>query len=235
MTPQATPRQHTQRPIVTGTSVVAIKYAEGVMLAADTLGSYGTLAMFKDISRICKASDSTLVAGGGEYSDFQKISTMLEGLATTDMTYDDGHTHTPSEYYHYLRAVMYQRRNKFNPLWNHLVVAGFSGGESFLGTVDLIGTAYQDDFIATGFGSYLAIPIIRAKWRPDMDEGEARALLEDCMKVLFYRDCKAYNKIQIAKATAEGVAITDPIQLETNWDSAAFQTIKGGLDGDGGW
>jgi len=23
--------------------------------------------------------------------------------------------------------------------------------------------------------------------------------------------------------------------LETSWDSASYQTIKGGLDGDGGW
>ena len=31
--------------------------------------------------------------------------------------------------------------------------------------VDLIGTAYEENFIATGFGAYLAIPIIREKWR----------------------------------------------------------------------
>ena len=30
--------QHTQSPIVTGTSVVAIKYSEGVVIAADNLG-----------------------------------------------------------------------------------------------------------------------------------------------------------------------------------------------------
>ena len=34
------PHQHTQRPIVTGTSVLGLKYRDGVMLAADTLCSY---------------------------------------------------------------------------------------------------------------------------------------------------------------------------------------------------
>jgi 20S proteasome subunit beta 7 len=33
------PIQHTQQPIVTGTSVLGIKYKDGVMLAADTLGT----------------------------------------------------------------------------------------------------------------------------------------------------------------------------------------------------
>ena len=30
--------QHTQSPIVTGTSVVAIKYSDGIVIAADNLG-----------------------------------------------------------------------------------------------------------------------------------------------------------------------------------------------------
>jgi 20S proteasome subunit beta 7 len=33
------PIQHTQQPIVTGTSVLGIKFKDGVMLAADTLGN----------------------------------------------------------------------------------------------------------------------------------------------------------------------------------------------------
>jgi hypothetical protein len=103
---------------------------------------------------------------------------------------------------------MYQRRNKMNPLWNHLLVAGFKEGKPFLGSVDLIGTAYEDEFLATGFGSYLAIPILRKKWHADMEEGEARELLEECLRVLFYRDCRALNRIRIAKATAEGTIIS---------------------------
>ena len=121
---------------------------------------------------------------------------------------DDGFTHSPSEVFHYLRATMYQRRNKMNPLWNNLLVGGFKEGQAFLGSVDLIGTAYEDDFLATGFGSYLAIPIFRKEWRADMSEAEARALLEKCMRILFYRDCRALNKIRIAKATAEGTMIS---------------------------
>jgi 20S proteasome alpha/beta subunit len=121
---------------------------------------------------------------------------------------DDGFEHSPSEIFNYLRSLMYQRRNKMNPLWNNLLVAGFKDGKGFLGSVDLIGTAYEDDFLATGFGSYLAIPIMRKKWRPDMEEGEARELLEECLRVLFYRDCRALNKIRIAKATAEGCVVS---------------------------
>ena len=143
------------------------------------------------------------------------------------------------EVWSYLRAVMYQRRNKMDPLWNDVLVAGMGGEdgtEPFLGSVDKIGTAYTDDTLATGFGSYLALPIMRERWRPDLEEGEARALLEDCLRVLFYRDCRAYNRVQIAKVTRDGgVLVSDPYEIDTKWDSASFVEPKGQLDGDGGW
>ena len=80
------------------------------------------------------------------------------------------------------------------------------------------------------------IPIMREKYREDLTEGEARAMLEDCMRVLFYRDCRALNRIQIAKVTKDdGVLISDPYEIETDWKSASFVEPKGQLDGDGGW
>lgn len=41
------PTKHTTSPIVTGTTVIGIKYNGGVMLAADTLASYGSMARYK--------------------------------------------------------------------------------------------------------------------------------------------------------------------------------------------
>ena len=122
-----------------------------------------------------------------------------------------------------------------NPLWNNLLIGGFKDGEAFLGSVDMIGTAFTDDFLATGFGAHLALPILRKRWQPDMEEGEARELLEDCLRVLFYRDCRALNKVQVAKATAEGTVVSDPYTISTNWSSASFMENAGNLQGDGGW
>lgn len=228
------PHTRTQQPIVTGTTVLGIKYADGVMLAADTLASYGSLARYKNVQRIRKVNNNTLIGASGEISDFQKLMEMLETMNQEDANQDDGYTRTPSEYFNYLRAVMYQRRNKFNPLWNQLLLAGFSNQKPFLGYVDLIGTAYEEDFIATGYGAYLAIPLIRERWTADMSEGEARALLEDCLRVLYYRDCRASNRIQIAKATADGTLISEPYELTSDWETANYDvrhTSPAVLDG----
>lgn len=216
------PHTHTTQPIVTGTTVLGIKYKGGVMLAADTLASYGSLARYKDVRRLLKVNDNTMIGASGEMSDFQSIQEMLQTMNQEDINQDDGYSRTPQEYFNYLRAVFYQRRNKFNPLWNQLLVAGYKENRPFLGYVDLIGTAYEEDFISTGFGAYLAIPLIRERWHADLEEGEAVALLEDCLRVLFYRDCRASPRIQIAKVSNEGVVISDPYEITTDWETANY-------------
>jgi len=215
------PRSHTTRPIVTGASVLGIKYNGGVMLAADTLLSYGSMAKTMNASRLVQI-DNTLIGASGEYSDFQAIQEMLEAKSLEMSSgllqeREDTAPMTARSMWNYLRVVMYHRRNKMNPLWNNVVVCGQDGDDYFLGVVDRLGTTVEDNIMATGFGSYMGVPLLREKWRPDMDEGEARALLEDCMKVLFYRDCRAASRIQLAKVSADGILISEPYELDTDW------------------
>ena len=46
------PRTQTLSPDVTGASVIAVKYDSGVLIAADTLGSFGSMAKLRDVSRL---------------------------------------------------------------------------------------------------------------------------------------------------------------------------------------
>lgn len=94
--------------------------------------------------------------------------------------------------------MLYNRRSKFDPLWNTFLVAGFDGENGYLGCVDKIGTAFTDNKIATGYGAHIALPLMRDALEKNekLTEEEARAVLIKCLRVLFYRDCRALNKVQ---------------------------------------
>jgi 20S proteasome alpha/beta subunit len=69
----------------------------------------------------------------------------------------------------------------------------------FLSFVDLLGTTYTASTLATGYGAYIAQPLLRkaVEGREDLiTEEEARKILEDSMRVLFYRDARSLNKVQ---------------------------------------
>ncbi|OQR83545.1 proteasome subunit beta [Achlya hypogyna] len=220
--------QRTQSPIVTGTSVIAVKYAGGVLMAADTLGSYGSLARFTDSRRIMSVHNTTLVGAGGELSDFQFLADHLDEMAVNDFNKDDKCDLTAPEIFHYLQRVLYHRRNKFDPLWNTFLVAGVEKGEAFLGQVTMIGNAFTGNYLATGFGHHLATPLLRNEWRVDLTEQEAHALLEKCMRVCYYRDCRTLNRIVVARVNEQGTSISEPYALDTKWDYASFVAPKSG-------
>ena len=48
------PKTRVTQPMTTGSSVFAIKYKDGVVMAADTLGSYGSLARYVDLERVIR-------------------------------------------------------------------------------------------------------------------------------------------------------------------------------------
>lgn len=207
------------------------------MMAADCLGnsintkfpsyslliaSYGSLARFRDLQRLHALGKSTLLGTSGDISDLQATINMLKQYETQEICYDDGHEMNPSQWHTALAAQMYKRRSDMDPLWNSHILGGVdpSTGAIFLGYVDLLGTTYESDSIATGFGAYLAQPLLRNAVegrQVPMTEAEAAALLESCMRVLFYRDARSLDKVQYAKVTAQGVTISEPTKLSTDW------------------
>ncbi|XP_026423881.1 proteasome subunit beta type-4-like [Papaver somniferum] len=224
-------KSRTLSPYVTGTSVLGIKYRDGVLMAADMGGSYGSTLRYKNVERVKPVGKHTLVGASGEISDFQEIMRYLDELILYDNMWDDDNSLGPKEIHNYLTRVMYNRRNKFDPLWNSLVICGVKNGKKYLGTVSMLGVHFEDDHIATGFGNHLARPILRAEHSNDMSFEDAVKLLEKCMLVLLYRDRSAINKLQISNITAEGVTISQPYSLKTFWGLSAFKDPTKGAQG----
>ncbi|KAL2136175.1 hypothetical protein VTI74DRAFT_5228 [Chaetomium olivicolor] len=236
------PKTATQSPVVTGTSVIAIKFSDGVVMAADNLASYGSLARFTDVKRLRPFLSTSVVGFGGDVSDMQFLDRHLNELAI-DEAYE--HESTASEsgpapagqlnaanLHKYLSKLMYRRRNDFDPLWNQILVAGFdSDSKPFLASVDLRGTAFTSPSLATGFGAMLAQPIMRRfaateEAAAKLSREQAVEIVKECMKVLFYRDARSLDRYSIAVVTKDGVELSEDEQLERqSW--AFAERIRG--------
>lgn len=214
--------------IVTGTSVLGLAFEGGVIVAADTLVSYGSLARFRNCDRILKVNEQTVLAGTGDYADYQFISDVITQKQIEEEQWNDGFHLKPAALHSWLSRVAYNRRSKFEPLWCQWVVAGLQDtGEGppkpYLGFVDKIGTSYKSNVIATGFGQYLATPLFREFTENSNKlptEQQARELMTKCLEVLYYRDARSLPKYQVAVIKADGVKVEGPTQFKGSWKTA---------------
>lgn len=72
----------------------------------------------------------------------------------------------------------------------------------FLSYVDLLGTTYSSPSLATGYGNHLAQPLLRRALErlgpegyKNLEEDEAKKIIQSAMRVLFYRDARSLNKV----------------------------------------
>lgn len=194
-----------------------VSLIDGHVLAA----SYGSLARFTDVKRLRIFDDRTVVGFGGDVSDMQYIDRMLNSLDVRENYATTGHTLNAKNLHTYLSKILYKRRSDFNPLWNHLLVAGFDDyGKPFLSSADLLGTTFSAPTLATGFGAHLAQPLLRRLVPedeasvPNITQEMAVNAIKECMKVLFYRDARSVDQYSIAVITKDGVNIKEDEKLE---------------------
>ena len=136
-------------------------------------------------------------------------------LSSTEHSLNAKNLHT------YLAKVLYKRRTDFNPLWNHLLVAGLDDDDQpFLASADLLGTTFTSPSLATGFGAHLAQPLLRKLFPEDeasvkdVTREQAIDTVKAVMKVLFYRDARSSDQYSIAVVTKEGVELKENEKLE---------------------
>lgn len=206
---------------------MGIRYNGGILLAADIGVAYGSMRKTKKAQRIARLSSETAIACSGEMSDFQELQKIFREKHEADLLENDGAQFLkPKDYFNYLSRINYQRRMKMDPLWNGSIVGGVraDNGEIFLGMVDLYGTKVEGNFLLTGLAAHYCQVLLQNAWTPDLSEADARKVLEDCMRVMFYRDKKASDEIQITRVTqAGGVEIEAPYRISSEWNLQWFR------------
>lgn len=91
-----------------------------------------------------------------------------------------------------------------------------------MGTIDKIGSAYEDKVICTGYGAYIVMPSLRHALavNPKLNEIEAKAIVEKAMEVLYYRDARGFPKYLRATINPQGATIDGPFEVKQDWNIA---------------
>ncbi|OUC46227.1 peptidase, T1 family [Trichinella nativa] len=223
-----------REPVCTGASVIALMFDQGVVIAADTKLSYGRFSRYKGVSRLMRVNDNTILGVSGDYADYQYLQSIINGRQMGMNSSQMRGEFTPASMHTFLTSVLYARRSKLNPLWNSYVVCGVTERTKtpYLGTVNLYGVSYTNNFVATGLGSYLVQHYLEKKLEDcekegiKLNEADAALALRNCIEILYERDCLAYNEYELGVVTADNCVITGKHTVSGKWGHAGLITTR---------
>ena len=226
------PIKNSQSVVYSGSSVIGLKYNNGVIIASDTLMCYGgSLSLMHSRERIKVLNERTVIGYSGEFSDMQETSRILNELILEDQleTNRNG-VMGPVELGHYLSSLHYYQRNRLDPYLNSAIVGGIDfNGDVVLMQVDPFGTFLTGNYFTTAFANYFACSLLRNEYPKNPNEltkEQAMNLIRKCFEVLFYRDSKAGDEIQYITLEKDGnnqLKTEDGVfKLDTKWEYKQF-------------
>lgn len=236
--------KHTMNPTCTGSSVFAVRYDGGVVLAADTAVSYGKMARYRNYSRIINVGTDVAVSFSGDHADFQFLeATIREKQEEYKSEMNDYSAEMSAQaLFQWLSWLMYYRRSRVNPLFNVLLVAGkttnYKDATPFLGVVNMRGVAYHPNYVATGLGAMLIQQTMENVYRAangedaqtnaaKMSREQGIDLMRNCIELAQYHDCCAYPEFELLIVGEGGATkMTNELPQIGAWKQLA-ESIRG--------
>ncbi|KAH8740186.1 proteasome B type subunit [Cryptosporidium ryanae] len=189
--------------IETGTTIVALKYKNGIVLAADGRTSTGTIVVSRAARKITQITDKVFMCRSGSAADTQTISRYLRRIIK-DHELETGEDTKVKSVASVARLISYQNKEH---LLADIIIAGMDpNGEFKIFRVPLGGTLIESSFAISGSGSAFIYSTLDSRYHSDMELDECKAFAKELVSHAMFRDSSSGGIIRIVVINNEGVA-----------------------------
>jgi len=184
----------------TGTTTIALKCKDGVILAADKRATMGNFISNKEAQKIYQIDDKIAATIAGGVGDAQTVMRMLRAEAKLfkmnrkkPMTVKAAAT--------LMSNVL--NNSRYYPYLVMSIIAGIDKGPKVY-SVDPVGGLMEEDYISTGSGSPIAYGVLEYELRKDKTVKENLPIAVKAIKVAQERDSSSGNGVSLVTITEEG-------------------------------
>lgn len=184
----------------TGTTICGIVCADGVVIAADTRATAGSIVADKNCSKLHRISDSIYCAGAGVSADLLHTTLWLESCAELHRL----NTKTPVRV-SYVVSIACQELFKYMGYKQCALVLGgvdLTGGHIY--RISPHGSTDKAPYAAMGSGSLSALAVLENGYRDMMSLEEGRALVSEAISAGIFNDLGSGGNVDICTLTKAG-------------------------------
>ena len=186
----------------TGATVVGIKCTDGVVVATDTLITWGTHVLSEKGVKAFKLTDTIVLASAGLTSDYQMLVNRLRAQIKL-YELNQKKSITVKALSKMIANTLYSTR--MAPLYVQTVVVGVDAAGPQLYSLDMGGSLIPDEFIATGTGTGSAYGVLENFLKAAVTVKEAEEIAIKAVKAGISRDIQSGGEIRVMSVTDSGV------------------------------
>lgn len=183
-----------QMQFMKGTTGVAFTFADGAVIASDRRASMGTFVASKTTKKVFKLNEFTGMGIAGLASDGQALAELMKSeLQLYKM--ENNFEPTVKVAGSLLSTILHSGYRRYQLWYVQLLVAGVDRRGSHVYSLDPSGTLSEENFMAIGSGTLLALGIIENSWKADLTKAKAKELAITALKTAISRDAATGNGI----------------------------------------
>lgn len=188
-------------PVSLGTTIMAVKYADGVILGADTRTSMGTYVSNRVSRKITKLLDNVYICRSGSAADTQAITDYVKRIMKTGI-YCYNQKPLVKDVAVAIKKIVWDATDK--KITAGFIVAGVdeTGGHVF--SVPLGGSLIEQEWSIAGSGSIYITGLGDKEYREGMTKEEAVEFVRRMVSHAIYRDNSSGGCVRMVCITSEG-------------------------------
>jgi len=186
-----------------GTTIVAIKFKDGVLIASDRQTTAGMMVYHKKTQKLYQITDNILMGAAGLVGDIQALVKILQ--ANLKLKYlRSKNEPTAEEAASFLSTLM--NYYKWFPFFSEVIIVGKDNDDYNIYSIDEAGGLEKfDNFTSTGSGMVFALGVLETEYKENMGEEEAKELAKRAIMAAIKRDLGSGYGIEIWTLTKEGL------------------------------
>jgi len=190
------------------TTIVALKCADGVVLASDRRATKGGMIGSKGVKKIYPIDAKKAVAIAGQLSDANYLINLVKAEAKL-IEFDRGFPLTVKEVAKMLSNMLYSGMRNYAPYITEMLVAGVDETGSQVFEADISGAVTEESYTSSGSGSPMAYGVLEATYRAGLSTNEGAEIAAKAVKSAMERDPGSGNGVQVLKITKNGSELKD--------------------------
>ncbi len=192
-----------------GTTTIGLKCKDGIVLAAETRATMGNLIANKDVEKIFRIQEHLGMTTAGGVADAQKLTRIMQ-VETSLWQIERGNPMKVDSAVSLLANILHG--NRYFPYYVQLLVGGYDTNGPKLYSLDALGSALEENAVATGSGSPFAYGVIEDKYSKNKKLEDNVRIAVHALRAAMERDSFSGNGMNIVTITRDGYLKIDPAE-----------------------